>query len=86
MELCSAGSLFSMLDDPENMYGLAEDSFKVVVHDICKRIIYISSGCSRTTNEFLSRNRLLNKSELIHTLTNSVNQLFVIIITGDFLY
>ncbi|XP_039262579.2 serine/threonine-protein kinase TBK1-like [Styela clava] len=34
MELCGAGSLFSMLDDPENMYGLSEDAFKIVLHDI----------------------------------------------------
>ena len=36
MELCTAGSLFAMLDDPQNMYGLLEDDFKVVLCDISK--------------------------------------------------
>nr|CAB3266853.1 IKK-epsilon IkappaB kinase [Phallusia mammillata] len=34
MELCTAGSLFSMLDDPENMYGLHESEFKRVLQHI----------------------------------------------------
>lgn len=36
MELCDAGSLFTMLDDPENMYGLDENDFKIVLRDISK--------------------------------------------------
>jgi len=31
MELCTGGSLFNLLDDPENSYGLAEDEFLLVV-------------------------------------------------------
>ena len=27
MELCTGGSLFNLLDDPENSYGLIEDEF-----------------------------------------------------------
>ena len=27
MELCTGGSLFNLLDDPENSYGLDEDEF-----------------------------------------------------------
>ena len=27
MELCTGGSLFNLLDDPENSYGLFEDEF-----------------------------------------------------------
>ncbi|CAK8681356.1 unnamed protein product [Clavelina lepadiformis] len=34
MELCSAGSLYNMLDDPENLYGLPEDEFKRVLSHI----------------------------------------------------
>ena len=34
MELCSAGSLFTMLDDPENLYGFDEDEFKRVLKHI----------------------------------------------------
>jgi len=34
MELCSAGSLFTMLDDPENLYGLDENEFKRVLKHI----------------------------------------------------
>ena len=31
MELCTGGSLFNLLDDPENSYGLAEDEFILVL-------------------------------------------------------
>ena len=31
MELCTGGSLFNLLDDPENSYGLAEDEFLLVL-------------------------------------------------------
>jgi len=36
MELCTAGSLFSMLDDPEYLYGLPENEFKRVLLHISK--------------------------------------------------
>jgi TANK-binding kinase 1 len=34
MELCTGGSLFNILDDPENMYGLAEDEFLLVLEHL----------------------------------------------------
>ncbi|KAK0089964.1 hypothetical protein PV325_004441 [Microctonus aethiopoides] len=35
MELCTGGSLFNILDDPENTYGLAESEFLLVVEHLC---------------------------------------------------
>lgn len=34
MELCTGGSLFNILDDPENMYGLQEEEFLLVVEHL----------------------------------------------------
>ncbi|KAG8238785.1 hypothetical protein J437_LFUL018695 [Ladona fulva] len=34
MELCTGGSLFNMLDDPENAYGLPEDEFLLVLEHV----------------------------------------------------
>lgn len=34
MELCTGGSLFNILDDPENTYGLAEDEFLLVLEHL----------------------------------------------------
>ncbi|XP_969718.3 serine/threonine-protein kinase TBK1 [Tribolium castaneum] len=34
MELCTGGSLFNILDDPENTYGLAENEFLKVLQDL----------------------------------------------------
>ena len=39
MELCSGGSLFTMLENPSNAYGFQEDEFKQVVKDVGKRDI-----------------------------------------------
>ncbi|KAL5279346.1 IKBKE family protein [Megaselia abdita] len=35
MELCTGGSLFNILDDPENTYGLPEKEFLLVVEHLC---------------------------------------------------
>ena len=35
MELCTGGSLFNMLDDPENAYGLDEKEFFLVLRHLC---------------------------------------------------
>ncbi|XP_054743419.1 serine/threonine-protein kinase TBK1 [Anastrepha obliqua] len=35
MELCTGGSLFNILDDPENSYGLAENEFLLVLEHLC---------------------------------------------------
>lgn len=34
MELCTGGSLFNILDDPENMYGLEEKEFLLVLEHL----------------------------------------------------
>lgn len=34
MELCTGGSLFSILDDPLNSYGLEEEEFLLVLKDL----------------------------------------------------
>ncbi len=36
MELCSGGSLFNILDDPKNAFGLEETEFFRVLHDLGK--------------------------------------------------
>ena len=36
MELCTGGSLYNVLDEPENAYGLEESEFFSVLHDIGK--------------------------------------------------
>ncbi|XP_037958688.1 serine/threonine-protein kinase TBK1 [Teleopsis dalmanni] len=35
MELCTGGSLFNILDDPENSYGLPEREFLLVLEHLC---------------------------------------------------
>ncbi|XP_028982689.1 inhibitor of nuclear factor kappa-B kinase subunit epsilon [Diachasma alloeum] len=35
MELCTGGSLFNILDDPENTYGLSESEFLLVLEHLC---------------------------------------------------
>ena len=46
MELCTGGSLFNLLDDPENSYGLIEDEF--ILGKITKKLlvglIYLKKG------------------------------------------
>ena len=37
MELCTGGSLFNILDDPENSNGLPEDEFLLVLKGLCKK-------------------------------------------------
>lgn len=34
MDLCTGGSLFNILDDPENAYGIEESEFVSVLHDV----------------------------------------------------
>jgi len=34
MDLCTGGSLFNILDDPENAYGLDEMEFLSVLRDV----------------------------------------------------
>ena len=52
MELCSGGSLFTLLENPANAYGFAEDDFKQVVKDVGKLIVcfffqHLASGLHR---------------------------------------
>jgi len=34
MEYCAGGSVYKMLEDPINLYGLLEDEFLIFLHDI----------------------------------------------------
>ena len=34
MELCTGGSLYDVIDSPENAYGLWEAEFKQVIYDV----------------------------------------------------
>ena len=34
MELCTGGSLYEVIDSPENAYGLGENEFKQVIYDV----------------------------------------------------
>ncbi len=34
MELCTGGSLYEVIDSPENAYGLNEQEFRQVIHDV----------------------------------------------------
>jgi len=36
MEMCGGGSLYTMLDQPENAFGLQEDEFFTVLHDVAE--------------------------------------------------
>ena len=36
MELCSGGSLFHILEEPENIFGMEEQEYLLVLHDVCK--------------------------------------------------
>ena len=36
MELCTGGSLYDVIDSPENAYGLCESEFKQVIYDVGK--------------------------------------------------
>ena len=36
MELCPNGSLYNVLDSPENSYGLCEEEFLLVLKQVCK--------------------------------------------------
>jgi len=57
MDLCTGGSLFNILDDPENAYGLDETEFiyvvrdvgqsslMLVLHSLCNADVYIKCKC-----------------------------------------
>ena len=34
MELCTGGSLYEVIDSPENAYGLDEGQFKQLIYDV----------------------------------------------------
>ena len=36
MELCTGGSLYEVIDSPENAYGLCEAEFKRLIYDVGK--------------------------------------------------
>ena len=42
MELCTGGSLYNMLDNPENAYGIPEHEFFNVLNDVgeCNQLFF----------------------------------------------
>jgi len=45
MEYCGGGSVYKMLEDPVNMYGLLEDEFLVFLRDISTSSSDAIYGC-----------------------------------------
>eukprot|EP00058_Branchiostoma_floridae_P022237 XP_002607727.1 hypothetical protein BRAFLDRAFT_123253 [Branchiostoma floridae] len=41
MEICTGGSLYTILDEPENAYGLHEEEFKLVMKDVAAGMNYL---------------------------------------------
>lgn len=48
MEYCPYGSLYTVLEEPSNAYGLPEDEFLIVLQDVGKRHLN-----SQLKNKFL---------------------------------
>ena len=44
MEYCNGGSLYSILDQPTNAYGLEEEEFILFLRHICE-YCYIGNDC-----------------------------------------
>ena len=42
MELCNAGNLYSMSEEPQNHYGFEEEEFKIMLSDISEFCISLS--------------------------------------------
>ena len=40
MELCTGGSLYEVIDSPENAYGVSETEFKQVIYDVGELLVY----------------------------------------------
>ena len=47
MELCTGGSLYEVIDSPENAFGLSESEFKQVIYDVGKRMLILVSFVTR---------------------------------------
>jgi len=45
MEYCAGGSVYKMLEDPVNMYGLLEDEFLVFLRDISTLLFTAIYSC-----------------------------------------
>ncbi|CAI8037370.1 Serine/threonine-protein kinase TBK1, partial [Geodia barretti] len=41
MELCTGGSLYEVIDSPENAYGLDEPQFKQLIYDVAKGLSHL---------------------------------------------
>lgn len=61
MEYCAGGSVYKMLEDPVNMYGLLEDEFLVFLRDISTSCVLLYC---------LSLSNGLCRKELDRQLTN----------------
>ena len=45
MEYCPCGSLYTVLEEPSNAYGLPEDEFLIVLHDVGEERSRCSNRC-----------------------------------------
>ena len=50
MELCTGGSLYEVIDSPDNAYGLSETEFKQVIYDVGE---CMSPYCTHTYNHYV---------------------------------
>lgn len=44
MELCTGGSLYEVIDSPENAYGLDESQFKQLIYDVAKGLSHLRAN------------------------------------------
>ena len=66
MELCTAGSLYDIIEKPENAHGMSEHEFTTVMIDICELLITMTlfnADISLFTAEGLAH---LRKNNVIH--------------------
>ena len=56
MELCTEGSLYSILDNPENACGLPEEQFFLVLRDVGEWVGYFFFFCTRFLTCYVQMN------------------------------
>lgn len=80
MELCTGGSLFNILDDPENTYGLEESEFLLVLGHLYAGMKHLRD------NNLIHRDLKPGKTPVIYQIDlNTVSILEVIIGTRDWM-
>jgi hypothetical protein len=62
MELCTGGSLYEVIDSPENAFGLSESEFKQVIYDVGKRMLILVSFITRGFQNLMIGFKIFPKS------------------------